>query len=43
MPDVSHYGVHEMSVSERRESKDWYEQHNDEDFDNRLALENCQD
>jgi len=39
MPDISYYGVDEMSGGERKEFLAWYERHGTELFDNRLVLE----
>jgi len=44
IPDVSYYGVNEMSEAQRREFLAWYEGQKDVVFDNRRMLEAyCQD
>ena len=44
IPDVSYYGVDEMSISERGEYMTWYEGKKNRFFDNKLVLEKyCQD
>jgi hypothetical protein len=44
IPDVSQYGVDDMSVSERREFMNWYDERKDKVFDNRrVLLMYCQD
>ena len=35
MPDISYYGVDDMSNGERKEFLAWYDRHNSETFDNR--------
>jgi len=43
LPDVSHYGEHEIGEGERSEFLEWYEMHQPQ-FDNRHVLEKyCQD
>ena len=39
IPDISMYGVDEMSVSERQEFLAWYDKEKDRVFDNRRVLE----
>ena len=39
IPDVSYYGVNEMSEEDRNEFLVWYENHKSEHFDNRYVLE----
>jgi len=44
IPDVSYFGVDEMSISERRESMTWYDDQKNKVFKNKLVLEKyCQD
>jgi len=40
IPDVSYFGVDEMSVSERREFMTWNNDQKNKVFDNKLVLEN---
>ena len=43
IPDVSYFGVDEMSVCERREFMTWYNEQKNKVFDNKLVLEKyCQ-
>jgi hypothetical protein len=39
IPDVTHYGVDEMSAGERNEFVAWYEDQKDVVFDNKRVLE----
>ena len=44
IPDVSYFGVDEMSISERREFMTWYDNQKHKVFNNKLVLEKyCQD
>jgi hypothetical protein len=44
IPDVSYFGVEEISVTERMEFMTWYDDHKNKVFDNKLVLEKyCQD
>ena len=39
IPDVSYFGVYEMSISERREFMTWYDDQKNKVLDNKLVLE----
>ena len=39
IPDVSYFGVDEMSVSERRDFMTWVDNQKNKVFDNKLVLE----
>jgi len=43
-PDISYFGVDEMSISERRKFMTWYNDQKNNVFDNKLVLEKyCHD